>query len=88
MSLLFAGYVELNVQNWTGKVSSVKWHRSLRLNIASPELSDMRNWLRTAREACNLQSAKDVSKLMLSDLMQEIASVLSAAGVPDTITQK
>ena len=78
----------MSVQDWTGKTSLVKWHRSLRLNIASPELLDMRNWLKAARETCRLQSEKDVSKLRLTDLMQEIANVLSAAGVPDTITHK
>lgn len=74
------------MQDWTGQLSYIKWQRSLKLDVASPDWALMRKWLKSARHVCASSAVKDVSKLRANDLMQEIASMLTAAGVSDSIT--
>lgn len=74
------------MQDWTGQLSHIKWQRSLKLDVASPDWALMRKWLKSAHHVCASSAVKDVSKLRANDLMQEIASMLTAAGVSDSIT--
>lgn len=80
-----AGSAHLFVQEQARDRHCVPWHGHMKLDPTSEELSLFRTWIMSARKVCKATFNKAPAKLRCAEVMQEIAALLKAAGVEESI---